>query len=377
MENILKNKKVLFALLAITIIVVFASIFLLTSPKKIDLSNYLIKEVEIKGLDDYGYIDDYHLFDYSLLKKDIAMSKNKSNKSIDNMSDEQALMHIASSIKEYDEIQKELQGIIDSITFVYSVNGKKVNTLEELSNGDEVKVEVSSKDAVNSYFHIKLVPASYEFKVKGLKKGKIIDLFDSSMFTYSFEGANGKGKVEYTTSYDDNLDPYISYIYIEDEKEYYSNGDEVTFHCRCDREALAEAGYGLKSYKKKVIVEGLGEEVTDPTKVNKESLRKFVDLTLKACQKRESSPFTYYASYLCIPKDSSPSLVVVFTTENMIGKIDYYYVEYNAITMDNKGVLKSKYYDENKIPYAGWALGGESSFKSSDNYQYEKIDFTY
>ncbi|MDD6880597.1 MAG: hypothetical protein PUE18_03380, partial [Firmicutes bacterium] len=233
-NNFLKNKKVIIGVVAAVILLLI--IALSTSATKIDLGKYFSSNIEVSGVDGHAKIEEGDFYDYDALFDELTtLASGKS---------------IGEVLNAQDEVER-------SISFSYSVNGKKVEVLEKLSNGDEITIEVMSSLKKSEFFKAKFNNGQTKFKVEGLEKGIEVDAFDLSKIEIRCLGANGYGRVVVNKMNEDDFPIDITYV-IED-NEGLKNGDKVTIEAQIGDYSSSFEQYYLKKEKIEYEVKDLLE----------------------------------------------------------------------------------------------------------------------
>ncbi|MBQ8967695.1 zinc ribbon domain-containing protein [Ruminococcus sp.] len=109
----------------------------------------------------------------------------------------------------------------------------KFDKEKNLKNGDKVKVTIECDEEMLKENKIKLTNTSFELEVKNLEEGVEFDPFDEKYLTVSFEGMDGEGYLNISTTSDKLDEVYYDYDYYSG----LSNGDKVKVECEA---------YGLK-----------------------------------------------------------------------------------------------------------------------------------
>ncbi|ADU23590.1 zinc ribbon domain-containing protein [Ruminococcus albus] len=105
----------------------------------------------------------------------------------------------------------------------------KFNKEKDLKNGDKIKVTVDYDEKALKDAKIKLTNTEFEIEVKNLEDGIEFDPFDSKYLTVSFEGVDGSGSMNMSTTSDTPEE-----IRYQSDNKYdrnLKNGDKVTITC--------------------------------------------------------------------------------------------------------------------------------------------------
>lgn len=354
-----KQKKIIL-LVAIILIAVVSGVFLLTGPENVNLKDYLNASPEISGLSGRATIDMSELFDDSAFSSDLTDSLiTTGSEELKNMSDEELEVLFEKQAEIYSECEKAVKDITISIW----KNGKEVSSLNDLSNGDVIKVEASSKTPDNAFFDKKFKKGSIQFTVNGLTEGKSVDAFDNANFEIKYIGVDGSGIV--VVNWDAAAMPDLKVEFIVKDNTYsYSNGDNVEIMVSYDKATWEEKGYYPKEETRVYTVEGLNSYVKSVDEISDEQfgqLKALAEAALKNESKREwidgvsIENITYLGSYFLNRKESAEH----FGPANMlylVYKVDvledftanggesnrisyYYYGAYEGVTANDKGVV--------------------------------------
>lgn len=139
-------------------------------------------------------------------------------------------------------------------------------SLQNLSNGDEIKVKVKYKEEKLKKKNIKLENTEFTFTVEGLVEPIVLDPFAGTSMT--FEGADGFGECTFDNSgVADEVKSLFNYTYATGYSDL-SNGDVVTIEAYCwnslNSDGYFEYGgkyytYDANALKKDYTVSGLTE----------------------------------------------------------------------------------------------------------------------
>ena len=355
-----KQMKIILPVAAIVLIAVALVLFLFTGPKNVNLKDYLNSSPEIRGLSGRATIDISELFDDSAFSRDLTDSLiTTGSEELKNMSNEEMEVLFEKQAEIYSECEKAVKDITISIW----KNGEEVSTLSELSNGDVIKVEASSKTPDNVFFDKKFKTGSIQFTVSGLTEGKSVDVFDNADFEIKYVGVDGSGSV--VVNWDAAAMPDLKVEFnVKDNTYSYSNGDNVEIIVNYDKAAWEEKGYYPKEESRVYTVEDLNSYIKSVDEISDEQLtqlKALVEAALKNEAKREwvdgvsIENITYLGSYFLNRKESAEH----FGPANMmylVYKVDvledftsnggernrisyYYYGAYEGVTATDKGVV--------------------------------------
>lgn len=220
------KKKILFGSIGGVVLVgVIVLLIVLLGGTRIDLTSEEVVGVSFSGSDGRGYAT--YDMDYSWLA---------------DMSDE--------VLGEDPELEDQMAWYSFTSSIEYSIDNSS-----DLSNGDKVVLSVTWDKKAADKVGVKVSGDDREIAVKGLKKAKAIDVFNS--LEVSFEGFDGSGTLNYETIPGDD---FIDNIYFSPNKtEGLSNGDTVVITAEVGDYVLDEYNYVLAEKEKEYTVEGLGE----------------------------------------------------------------------------------------------------------------------
>lgn len=235
--------KKLTSLVVIAAVVLSSLVFATGCSKKqeIDLSKYLSYE----GFSGFATLKEKpEVEDYETKYDDLKEKRKEARLDDDD-----------SKYDEYTEKMRSLRNLnkaLENVKFKL-VKGKDGN----LSNGDTIKVKARyNEDKIDKY-DVEFVADEFETKVKGLEEKEVVDPFDSSKVTITFNGLDGDGSIDVEEKDDDS--DYTIY-YSADPSYDLKNGDKVTVTA-----SLYSEDYILKGSEdgeevtKEFTVEGLGE----------------------------------------------------------------------------------------------------------------------
>lgn len=124
---------------------------------------------------------------------------------------------------------------------------------KDLKNGDKVKVTVDYDKKALEDAKIKLTNTEFEIEVKDLEEGIEFDPFDEKYLTVSFEGVDGNGSMNMTTTSDTLED-----VHYESDSKYdhdLKNGDKVKITCTpyADLKAAGDEFYFVSDKKYYIV----------------------------------------------------------------------------------------------------------------------------
>lgn len=159
----------------------------------------------------------------------------------------------------------------------------EVNPSSGLKNGDKVQVTVTYNEEVATSLKMKFKNTTFEYEVKDLPEGEVIDVFAN--LKVSFTGISPNGSVSVLGDTESAFAKAVQPLYeIEPSSENLSNGDVIIISCEEYEDLAAEEGYIIKEAKKEYTVEGLDEYVTSYSQLDEE--------TLAACDKQAKDIIT-------------------------------------------------------------------------------------
>ncbi len=224
--KLLKNKAVLGGIAAVLVLVIVLAV-VLSQPKTVNLDELIT--VEFSGYDTVGTA--YAHFDEEALNAQLAKALNSEKASL-------------SSLEGYLACRGAISLSLDQA--------------QNLSNGDEVVVNVDYNNEAVKNYKVKFTGGSHKFTVEGLEPVKEIDPFAD--LKISFSGISPNGSVEYT--YEGSADYLSQYSFQSDKTSGLRNGDTITVTLPgFETENTVHSGYRLTEQSKTYTVEGLDEYV--------------------------------------------------------------------------------------------------------------------
>lgn len=251
------NKGGMFGAVAV-VIAIFAIIFATTRPEKIELADYLVVEPEYMGFNGHAELSLEQVFDERALSSLLySYVEGKSSvKGAENMSEEEFMNALEDGAGRLNAAEQ----ILSDIQIKYYKNGETVEECKDLSNGDKIKIAVSTQNPVNKELNVKLIGAEKEFTVDGLIDGTPVSVFGDDVLSVSFTGMNGEGTVQINTLVE-SIDGFKFDYYVEDNFYNFSNGDVAVVRADYDKELLESNGYYVEEESREYVVSGLAEHV--------------------------------------------------------------------------------------------------------------------
>jgi hypothetical protein len=223
------------AVLALLVIFIIVS----NQPKKINVEEFI--EISYNGYSGYATaranLDEDSLFN--------AISVARGTKDID-LEDLDDIESLFSNYKNYNEAIE----CIDSIDMIVSPSAN-------VSNGDNIKVDISYDNKIAKKYKIKFTGNSITKKVEGLKPIEKIDPFKD--LSISFSGIAPNGIVDY--DYNNDNSNINTYSFSVNNRNGLRNGDVVTFSIDFSDVDTLRNGYILTEKEKQFVVEGLEEYI--------------------------------------------------------------------------------------------------------------------
>lgn len=239
----------------VAVIVLICVIVSVTKYQKIDAKELF--KFEFEGLNSHGTVTgELNAYpDYVYTASDVALSTSKDMKHLNNsitdlanMDDEDiAALSGGEKVSPYLSIDatelkkawtkaKSPQELVSMRKALLQKNSKKNFTIKakfnkekDLKNGDKIKVTVDYDEKALKDAKIKLTNTEFEIEVKNLEDGIEFDPFDSKYLTVSFEGVDGGGSMNMSTTSDTPEE-----IRYQSDNKYdrnLKNGDKVTITC--------------------------------------------------------------------------------------------------------------------------------------------------
>lgn len=352
---------------AVLLVLVIATLFT-SGGEKIDLKAFINTRPEIHGLNGKARIEISELFDSSSLESALLEGLEKTDSSnAENMSEDD----LEALFAEVGEGFLACEEAMNDIEVKVWKNGVEVEELCELSNGDKIKVEASSKNPVNSVLDVKFKTGSAEFTIEGLTDGEAVDIFSLVEMEVQFFGTDGNGKAQ--LDWDSEVLSELDFDFHMEKGTELCNEDEVKVILDYDTETWEDAGYYPTEEYKIYIVDGLNKLVSTESDISEEMLNTMkaeVENALKEEAKSEwrdgisIENMTYLGSYFLNKKQGNMSLgasniiylvykVDVFENFAPNGGEDthfsyYYYGSFEGLQMDQDGNvdLEIAYRDE-------------------------------
>lgn len=296
------NKMILMG--AIALVIVIAVALLATSgTNKIALKDYINCEPEIIGLNGSASIDISSLFDRSALEATLfeSMETVQNFYELEEMSDDELTSLMASA----SENAMAYEQIMDDIVITVWVDDTEVEVLENLSNGNVIKIEAKSLNPTNKQLGVQLKTGTAKFEIQGLTDGQAIDVFEEASLKVVFTGINGSGRTKLEWDYE--FMPELEFDFMVEEGFNLTNGDEINILLNYDESLWVSYGYFPVEEWKTYTVEGLSELLTSIESIPEEQLLVMNDTVeahlneLQESDWREGTSIkgiTYVGSYL-------------------------------------------------------------------------------
>lgn len=238
--NIFKNK-IFWGIAAAVVLFVLVIIMIKLQPKKINVEEFI--KISYSGYDGYAKANAY--LDEDGLYGAIMEAKGSKELDLDELDSIEALFN-SELISDYYDLWK----CIDLIDLDISPN---IN----LSNGDDIKVDISYDNEKAKEHKIKFTGKSVSETVKELKAVAQINPFND--LAVSFSGISPNGYLEYYYVGDNS---YIgTYSFYVDKRDSLKNGDIITISIDFSDEDTLYNGYVLSQKEKQYVVEGLEEYI--------------------------------------------------------------------------------------------------------------------
>ena len=224
------------------------------SSEKIALEDYINSEPTFSGFDGKASASMASLFDESALEtyllEGISGSSSFSEDDFDSMSDEDLMSAIGGASEELMACEQAL----DDIVITVWVDGTEVSELENISNGNMIKIEAKSNNPANKVLRKDFKTGVVEFEVSGLPEGQAVDVFGGTGLKVEFGGVNGNGTVHF--EWDTNFMPELE-ITFKLQDNHFSNGEEAVVEVNYNSEEWLELGYYPLEESRTYVVEGL------------------------------------------------------------------------------------------------------------------------
>lgn len=305
---------IIIAAVAAVLLIIVVAVIAISQPKKVNVGDFV--KIYYYGYDGYGTASAY--FDEDAYYKVILEAKGKSKDKSDPIG--------------------YLEDVWDFSNAVYSIK-LDISPRENLSNGDEVKVDISYDNEKAKEHKIKFVGKSITGKVEGLEEVVKIDPFAN--LKVSFDGISPDGSLDYEYLGDDG---YVKEYNFDPDKKYgLRNGEKVTFSIDQSDEDTLRRGYALTVKEKEYIVEGLEEYGESYSDLSTE----FLD---KAKKEAEDTIYSYTASY---------------SNNTSLGELTYAGYIYNTVKAD---VKNHNNYNNLYLIYSGTVSNADGKFRASKVY---------
>lgn len=289
--------------------------------------------------------------------------------------------------RKYEKRYLDFYDFFDTDSFDFSVDNS-----DNISNGDSVCVTVDTKE--NYMFNnvtIELSDCSYTYEIDGLKTVKAFDPFDYVTFIcynsngYAsagcrvdedlddiIEGLDGFKVIYYNEDTiaiekDDYIIAKIEFYFDDDTNSYhnYKNGETVTMYCSCSNYNFTdEYGIYIGVSQKEYTFSNLGEYVTKSSTISKEELSKFTDYAKSLINEKYDgydyySDFKFNSAYITDLKDRTEDtsyhnnlcLIYSYTYENSWNdekETRYLYVMFSDLIISSSDEIEftpEDYYD--------------------------------
>lgn len=242
-----KTKALLIASACVLVLLIAIGIIISINANTLNLADY-IDDVELSGIENYGTVT--YEFDEDKLFEDV-FGPAPADDTFSNLG----------KLIEYEEKCYELMECI-------TINEIKDNG--KLSNGDVAEIIISFESDKKD-FGKRFKSGSIKQKIKGLKDGKIVDVFSEEYVNFEFIGVEGFGKIDCKQEYGDSWTRKVSYSF--DRNNSLSNGDKVIVTAEIDEDSydwclkrtIENGEYLPRISTKELVVLGLQEgEYVDP-----------------------------------------------------------------------------------------------------------------
>lgn len=242
-----KIKNLLIVSACVLVLLIAIGIIISTNANTPNLVDY-IDNVELNGIENYGTVT--YEFNEDKLFEDV-FGPAPADDTLSNLG----------KLIEYEEKCYEL---MECITI------HEIKDNGNLSNGDVAEIIISFESDEND-FGKKFKSGSIKQKIKGLKDGKIVDVFSEEYVIFEFIGVEGFGKIDYEQEYGDSWTREVSYSF--DKNNSLSNGDKVIVTAEIDEDSydwclentIENGEYLPRVSTKELVVSGLQNgEYVDP-----------------------------------------------------------------------------------------------------------------
>jgi len=268
---------------AIALIIIVLLLFISSRPEKLDLSTCFYNEIEVVGFNEHAQINEEYIFNnYQLEKSITALYVNQysvSGEEAANMSQSDRVDAYIDGLEAADKASDIINEAVDQVEIIYYINGKEVEKLTNLANGDKVRLVATTNNYVIEDLNVQLADGEYELVVEGLTEGKEISVFEDWV-KIEFGGASGTGYIIKNWLTDAKFPVYIEIEAFNNHK--LKNGDQVVVEIDYNIVNLTEEGYYLKEDEKEFTVSGLPEYVTSEKELTEDIKNDIVNAALKA-----------------------------------------------------------------------------------------------
>lgn len=152
----------------------------------------------------------------------------------------------------------------------------------ELKNGDIITITIGYSESISKNEKVK-INKKYQYKVKGLEAGQVLDLFENLEITYSSKSPylkielknekidSEKYNIHYqVTSLEQNKSDYRI------KKGFYQNGEKIKVKVTYDKEMISKDGYIVPTIEKELEIPKEDTYISDTKELTKEKIASMV-----------------------------------------------------------------------------------------------------
>lgn len=200
------------------------------------------------------------------------------------------------------EVSKDVQRVLNTARVKYSKT-------ENISNGDEIVIEIEYDEKTAKYYRVK-IGKKYKFKVTGLPEGETLDVFKDLKFEY--ENKSPYLKVSVSNDKIDTRKYRINYV-IESldkdktDKNYFKNGEKIKVKVTYNEDDLHQDGFIISEEEKEYVIPNNDSYIRDEKDLTDEMKKQIKDEMIKDIKTYATSSKVkevYCSKYTCDSNNS-------------------------------------------------------------------------